>query len=64
MQDMAARKDKVQDIAACVCLGEGWKTVKKKKKKSVLFLAQVNRRLEDESDSTVMSVCFSGQLKR
>lgn len=34
MQDMAARKDKVQDIAACVCLGEGWKTVKKKKKVS------------------------------
>lgn len=33
MQDMAARKDKVQDIAACVCLGEGWKTVKEKKKK-------------------------------
>lgn len=62
MQDMAARKDKVQDIAACVCLGEGWKTVKKKK--SVLFLAQGNRRLEDESDCTVMSVCFSGQLKR
>lgn len=31
MQDMAAHKDKVQDIAACVCLGEGWKTVKKKK---------------------------------
>lgn len=31
MQDMTARKDKVQDIAACVCLGEGWKTVKKKK---------------------------------
>lgn len=37
MQDMAACKDKVQDIAACVCLGEGWKTVKKKKREKCVF---------------------------